>query len=487
VLETRDFIIAARRDDDTPAGLAGRHLGGPDKAWMITDYTSGQEPADTPYVIVPKHPWNLVGVFPWGYQLVPVLAYPNLARERNGRLVIAAKTFEEHMRYLQAEGFRPVGLRDFVEFVDGRRQLPTKSVLLTFDGSHNGFLRHARPLLKELGFRATLFVSVDAVGTGSSATTWDELAGLIEEGFDVQAQGKTRADLRRRPGESIAQYESRMDLELGLPVIRFRQYFARTSETLAYPSGGPDDDLVKQLRRHGYVAGFTLRRESNPAFVTPWAIGRTQIYADSTLADLTRTLAVFRNEALTPLTDDGGSPASSPAAATVTGSPSPRRRMVALYSRRADELERQGQLRQALVQRTIAAAFEPGNEEARGAVARLETRIADTTSRLGAEASRLLDQKLPGAARQHFLTILALDPTNRTAFEALRDKVPDVAFIAHTVKAGETLRSLAELYYGSPQRADAIAAMNGLAVDAALVAGRTLRIPELPGIPLLPR
>jgi peptidoglycan/xylan/chitin deacetylase (PgdA/CDA1 family)/nucleoid-associated protein YgaU len=487
VLETPDFIVVARRDGETPADIAGRHLGDPGKAWMITDYASGQEQADTPYVIVPRHPWNPVGVYPWGYQLVPVLAYPSIARERNGRSVMAAKTFEEHMRYLKAEGFRTVTLREFVEFIDGRRQLPMKSILLTFDGGHNGFLRHARPLLNELGFHATLFVATDAVGAGPSALSWNELTALLEDGFDVQASSKTGADLRRRAGESGPQYDGRMDLELGVPVIRFRQYFARTSETVAYPSGAADDDLFKQVRKHGYVAGFTLRRESNPAFVSPTTVGRVPIQADATTSDVARSLKVFRPDTLGALVPEAEPPRPSEMSAAAAGALTPRRRMVALHSARADELERKKYLRQALVERTIAAAFDPQDEEPRAAVTRLQARITDSTSRLEAEAKRVLDQKIPGAARLHFLAILALDPTNRGAFEALREKAPDAPFITHTVKSGDTLKGLAELYYGSPLRAEAIAATNGLSVDAALAAGRTLRIPELPGIPLLPR
>ena len=488
VLETRDVIVAARRDGDTPAGLAGRHLGDPDKAWMIHEWASGLEPADSPYVTIPKHPWNPVGVYPGGYQVVPVLVYPALARERSGRIVMASKTFEEHMRYLQGERYHTLALRDFVEFIDGRRQLPMKSILLTFDGAHNGFLRYARPLLKDLGLRATLFVATDAVGTGPNALSWNELATLVEEGFDVQASSKTGADLRRRAGESSAQYDGRMDLELALPVIRFRQHLARASETLAYPGGATDDELFKQVRKHGYLAGFTLRRESNPAFVAPLSVGRIQVPADVTVTDLARSLTVFRTESLTSLLPE---PATSEPAAgsggSATGSLSPRRRLVVLHSRRAEELEGKRQLRQALVERTIAAAFDPRDAEAKTAVTRLETRIAETSSRLEGEARRLLDQKVPGAARQHFLAILALDPTNRGAFEALRERGPDINFIVHTVRAGDTLRSVAELYYGSPLRADTIAAINGLATDAALVAGRTLRIPELPGVPLVPR
>jgi nucleoid-associated protein YgaU len=59
--------------------------------------------------------------------------------------------------------------------------------------------------------------------------------------------------------------------------------------------------------------------------------------------------------------------------------------------------------------------------------------------------------------------------------------------VAHTVQAGDTLASLANLYYGDRNRADVIAESNDLAADAALDVGRTLQVPEIPGVPFLPR
>src|SRR5205814_1039322 len=113
------------------------------------------------------------------------------------RLVLGVDAFAEQMQYLKREGYRVVSLADFVDWVDGKRQLPKRSVVLTFDDGYHAFRDHAYPVLKPLGFSATLFVYTDYVGASRNAMSWEELKGLVAEGFDVQAHSKTHGDLRR--------------------------------------------------------------------------------------------------------------------------------------------------------------------------------------------------------------------------------------------------------------------------------------------------
>ena len=51
---------------------------------MIEDYGGVRTFADGQEVVIPRREWNPVGVFPWGYQLVPVLAYHNMSPEDRG-------------------------------------------------------------------------------------------------------------------------------------------------------------------------------------------------------------------------------------------------------------------------------------------------------------------------------------------------------------------------------------------------------------------
>src|SRR5439155_13800632 len=185
----------------------------------------------------------------------------------------------EQMKYLKANGFRVVSVAEFVEWLQLRRQLPRKTVVLTLDDGYRSFREHAYPVLKELRFTATLFVYTDYVGAGRNALNWDDLRALAAEGFDIQAHSKTHADLRRGEGETEAQYTRRMQAELAEPPKLFQRQLGRQVPFLAYPYGRVDDNLLTRVKDQGYAAAFTVRRESNAAFVPLLQIRRSQIYS----------------------------------------------------------------------------------------------------------------------------------------------------------------------------------------------------------------
>jgi peptidoglycan/xylan/chitin deacetylase (PgdA/CDA1 family) len=292
-----DFIVTFARAGDTAETLAARYLGDAAKAWMIVDYMGRDTFAPGDEVIIPARSWNPAGVETGGYQLVPILCYHNLAVQAKGRLMMAASAFEEQMRYLKKEGYRVVSLKEFVEFMSFKRQLPRKSVVLTFDDGYRSFREFAYPILKELGFTATLFIYTDYVGAGR-AFSWDELKALAAEGFDVQAHSKTHGDLRRAPNETEAQFARRMQAELDQPLAMFQQRIGSRPQFLAYPYGREDDDVVKKAKEYGYIAAFTVRRQGSAAFVYPLRGNRSQIYSEMTLDDFVKNINVFAPEEL---------------------------------------------------------------------------------------------------------------------------------------------------------------------------------------------
>ncbi|HEV8643617.1 MAG TPA: polysaccharide deacetylase family protein [Methylomirabilota bacterium] len=298
VFESSDFIVTFAKSGDTTQSLAGRFLGDPAKAWMIEDYNGLARLTPGREVVIPKKPWSPAGVYATGYQLVPVLVYHNLAPQAKGRLIMAASGFEQQMRYLKTHGYRVISLTDLMEYMALGRQLPRRSVVLTFDDGYKSFLQHAYPLLKDLGFPATLFVYTDYVGNGRNALDWDDLKWLANDGFQVGAHSKTHSDLRRHPGEPNEEFTRRMQIELAEPLALFRRRLGRTPHVLAYPYGAHNDELAQKVREHGYIAAFSVRREGNASFVHPLRIRRSQIYADMTLEEFARNLDIFHQEAL---------------------------------------------------------------------------------------------------------------------------------------------------------------------------------------------
>jgi peptidoglycan/xylan/chitin deacetylase (PgdA/CDA1 family) len=298
LFESDDFIVTNARWGDTAPRLAARFLGDPAKAWMIEDYneqatfTAGQE------VVIPKRPWNASGVDANGYQLVPVLVYHQIGPAARGRLVMPVANFEQQMLHLKAEGYRVIPLEELVEFTALGRQLPRRAVVLTFDDGYKSFVEFVRPILKELGFHATLFIYTDYVGAGPTALDWDDLKSLAQEGFTIGAHSKTHGDLKRRPGESGEAWSRRLEVELAQPLQLFRARLGLTPRMLAYPYGSYDAELADKVRDYGYRAAFTVRREGSPAFVHPLRIRRQQIYAQTTLEEFSRNLAAFHQEPL---------------------------------------------------------------------------------------------------------------------------------------------------------------------------------------------
>jgi peptidoglycan/xylan/chitin deacetylase (PgdA/CDA1 family) len=295
--ESDDFVVVLAKGGETTEALARRYLGDATKAWMVEEYngtgsfTAGRE------VVIPKRPWNPAGVEPRGYQLVPILCYHNMGPQTRGRLLMSASAFEEQMRYLKREGYHVISLKQFLDFAALRQQLPRKTVVLTFDDGWRSFKEYAYPLLKELGFPATLFIYTDFIGA-RIALSWSEIKDLAQEGFDVEAHSKTHEDMRKKPSESEEDYNRRMQAELVQTLGIFQQRVGQTPKILAYPYGSHDDGVVKRVREAGYIAALDVRRQGNPSFTPTLTIHRAQIYSEMNLEDFARNLTLFSEEAI---------------------------------------------------------------------------------------------------------------------------------------------------------------------------------------------
>jgi len=165
--------------------------------------------------------------------------------------------------------------------------------------------------------------------------------------------------------------------------------------------------------------------------------------------------------------------------------PDPRAPLIAHHREQAEALERDGQLRRALDEWKVVLTIDPANTAARKSLAALEGRIERAVTEKIEAGKAALARGVQAEARRQFLAALALDPANRTAFQALQNEAREVEFITHTVKQGDTLASLALRYYGDRSRLEVIWETNQLLPNPKLVAGTVLKIPEIPGVPFV--
>jgi peptidoglycan/xylan/chitin deacetylase (PgdA/CDA1 family) len=128
-------------------------------------------------------------------EAIPVLMYHSVAPEIQGwvfkHLSIHPDIFEDHIAALAASGYNSISLSDLFAYVSRARDLPPRSVALTFDDGYLDNWVFAFPILKKYGFKATIFVSTDFIDRRDLARqtledVWSgrcDRAGLTPGGF----------------------------------------------------------------------------------------------------------------------------------------------------------------------------------------------------------------------------------------------------------------------------------------------------------------
>jgi peptidoglycan/xylan/chitin deacetylase (PgdA/CDA1 family) len=124
--------------------------------------------------------------------------------------------------------------------------IPPKTVVLTFDDAVKSQRTVVAPLLKELGFRATFFITQAWMKDTSDFLTWEETAEIHRMGFEIGNHSWTHSDFSKpetgaRLGEELQMVEKEL-AKVGVPKP---VSFAWCGNTF-----GPE--AIEQLRSNGY-------------------------------------------------------------------------------------------------------------------------------------------------------------------------------------------------------------------------------------------
>jgi tetratricopeptide (TPR) repeat protein len=162
---------------------------------------------------------------------------------------------------------------------------------------------------------------------------------------------------------------------------------------------------------------------------------------------------------------------------------SPVESLVAPHRDKAGQLEAEGDLRGALNEWKVALTLNPKDPLSIQGRQKTEDRIRVVVDEALAKGRDSLKRGVQLEARRQYLRALALDPSNKAAFDALQNEAKQGRILNHTVRRGETLSSIAELYYRDRSRSEVIWETNQLPANPKLEPGMVLKIPEIPGVP----
>lgn len=275
---SKDYILYRASPGDTTASLAERFLGDAELAWMIDDANGSQPFRPDGYVVIPLNIRNRGGVFDKGVQQVPILCYHRFGNHCDSPLCVPEELFERQMRYLKENGYRTISPDDLLGFLEYRRPLPLKSVMITVDDGYSSFYTVAYPILKKYGFTATLFIYTNFVGVSSKALSWNQLRELRAEGFTIGSHTIAHSDLSKKAdNESEEAYMQRLWHEIGDSKKILDGKLSQNTTFLAYPFGRLNSSAMRIAQQAGYKLAATVQRGGNPFFSNPYALQRDQV------------------------------------------------------------------------------------------------------------------------------------------------------------------------------------------------------------------
>jgi peptidoglycan/xylan/chitin deacetylase (PgdA/CDA1 family) len=276
------LLVYVWRDGDTLSGVAERFLGSASLAWQIAEVNHElTRPVAGQPIVVPLQWPNPLGIAADGTpQTIPILCYHRVG-SGSSKMDISPAKLQAQLEWLRNNGRPVVRLSDLAAFLAGKRPLPPRAVVITFDDGYESVHRHAFPLLRKYGAPATLFVYTDFIGS-RDGLSWAQLDEMQRSGLvDIQAHSKSHINL-----SDIDANRARLDAELRQPRALIERSLGAAGAKVrhfAYPYGDATEAVLDAMQRAGYEIGVTVNPGGNPFYAAPLLLKRVMIFGDTDL------------------------------------------------------------------------------------------------------------------------------------------------------------------------------------------------------------
>jgi peptidoglycan/xylan/chitin deacetylase (PgdA/CDA1 family) len=147
---------------------------------------------------------------------IPILTYHSLDSSRSV-ISTAPEKFRRQMKNLSDASFNVIKLRDLVKRIQENRELPAKSVVITFDDGFQSVYDLALPVLRDYGYSATVFLVTSFCGKNNrwngqpdsipsfDLLTWDQVSRMREQQMEFGVHTATHPDLTKLAGSRISE------------------------------------------------------------------------------------------------------------------------------------------------------------------------------------------------------------------------------------------------------------------------------------------
>lgn len=213
---------------------------------------------------------------------VPILTYHHVNPLKGDMVTVSVNHFEEQMSFLHRKGYHTLFVSELVEWMQGKRKVPKKSVVLSFDDGFWDNYEYAFPILKKYGLKATIFIVTgwisqerdkarprelvshhrcnQLIGQGQGnqiAMNWPEAKEMQESGL-IEIESHTHSHNKELYQDTPALRE---DLGHSREVIQ--SHLSKSSTCLCWPGGRYSPESIIAAQEVGFTALCTTERGLN--------------------------------------------------------------------------------------------------------------------------------------------------------------------------------------------------------------------------------
>ena len=182
----------------------------------------------------------------------PILAYHSI--DNSGSIISTTpERFRNQMQYLKESSFNIISLCEVVTCIHENRLFPPRSVAITFDDGFKNIYDVAYPVLKEFGFKATVFLVSGYCGKNNQwegqpggipafdLMSWDEITKMADDGIDFGAHTVTHPDLLKLSVDNVTE-------EISNSKTMIQKHLQKDILLFAYPYGSRNEDIKKVVK-----------------------------------------------------------------------------------------------------------------------------------------------------------------------------------------------------------------------------------------------
>lgn len=194
-------------------------------------------------------------------------------------LSVAPDDFRAQMHYLADSGYTPIDFYQLSRAITSREDLPAKPILITLDDGYRDNYENAFPVLRELGFAATIFLATDFLDSGNpNYMSWEMVAEMAQTGIRFEPHSKSHLNLDGRSRDFLI-WEILGSQETVAAHIGYTPRF------FCYPGGFYDETTIQILRELGFWGAVTTQGGTWHGFEDRYEWTRVRLHNYTSLDD----------------------------------------------------------------------------------------------------------------------------------------------------------------------------------------------------------